>query len=108
MGTKEDKSERRQKQKIVEQAHKGRSTTNLYLANTREVGPRSRGFRGCGLVVGGKGGLYLIYSRDFFWEYTLLGWYLTQRSNRWLGPSDACHRVRYPNPYAFELKGRGI
>ena len=33
-------NERRQKQKIVEQTHKGRSTTNLYPANTREVGPR--------------------------------------------------------------------
>ena len=31
-------NERRQKQKIVEQSHKGRSTTNMYLANTREVG----------------------------------------------------------------------
>ena len=44
----------RQKQKIVEQAQKGRSITNLYLANTREAGPWSRGFRGCGLVVRGK------------------------------------------------------
>ena len=52
---------------------------NLYLANTREVGPRSRGFRGRGLVVGGKGSLYLVFYRDFFWEYVLLGWYLTQK-----------------------------
>jgi len=57
----------------VEQAHKGRSTTNLYLANTREVGPRSRGFRGRGLVVGGKGGLYLVSCRDFFWGIYLAG-----------------------------------
>ena len=28
---------------------------------------------------GGKMGLYLVSSRDFFWEYTLLGWYLTQK-----------------------------
>ena len=61
------------------QTQKGRSTTNLYPANTREVGPRSRGFRGCGLVVGGKWGLYLVSCRDFFWEYTLLGWYFTQK-----------------------------
>ena len=63
----------RQTQKTVEQAQKGRGTTNLYLANTREVGPRSRGFRGRGLVVGGKWGLYLVSCRDFFWEYALLG-----------------------------------
>ena len=31
-----------------------------------EVGPQSRGFKGCGLVVGGKGGLYLISCRNFF------------------------------------------
>ena len=68
----------RQTQKTVEQAQKGRSTTNLYLANTMEVGPWLRGFRGSGLVVGGKEGLYFVSCRDFFWEYTLLGWYLTQ------------------------------
>jgi len=39
----------------VEQVDKGRSTTNLYPGNTREVSPWSRGFKGCGLVVGGKG-----------------------------------------------------
>ena len=27
----------------------------------------------------GKRGLYLVFSRDFFWEYTLLRWYLTQK-----------------------------
>ena len=42
-------------------------------------GPTVRGFRGRGLVVGGKGGLYLVFYRDFFWEYVLLGWYLTQK-----------------------------
>ena len=45
---------------------KNGSTTNLYLANTREVGPRSKGFRGCGLVVGGKMGLYLVSYHDLF------------------------------------------
>ena len=30
-------------------------------------GPTIRGFRGRGLVVGGKGGLYLVSCRDFFW-----------------------------------------
>ena len=63
----------RQTQKIVEQAQKGQGTTNLYPANTREVGPRSRGFRGRGLVVGGKGGLYFVSCRDFFWEIYLAG-----------------------------------
>ena len=63
----------RQTQKTVEQAQKGRSTTNLYLANTREVGPRSRGFRGRGLVVGGKEGLYLVSCLDFFWGIYLVG-----------------------------------
>ena len=74
VGTKEDKSGRQ-----WSKAHKGRSSTNLYPANTREVGPRSRGFRGCGLVVGGKGGLYLVSCHDFFWKDILLGWYLTQK-----------------------------
>ena len=60
MRTNEDK-----KQTIVEQAQKGWSTTNLYPANIREVGPGSKGFRGCGLAVGGKGGLYLVSSHDF-------------------------------------------
>ena len=57
----------------MEQAQKGRGTTNLYPANTREVGLRSRGFRGRGLVVGGKGGLYLVSCRDFFWGIYLTG-----------------------------------
>ena len=57
----------------MEQAQKGRSTTNLYPANTREVGPRSRGFKWCGLVVWGKGGLYLVSYRDFFWGINLAG-----------------------------------
>ena len=39
-------NKRRQKQKIVAQAHKDRSTTNLYIANTREVDPRSRDSEG--------------------------------------------------------------
>ena len=63
----------RQTQKMVEQAQKDQGTTNLYPANTREVGPRSRGFRGRGLVVGGKGGLYLVSCRDFFWGIYLAG-----------------------------------
>ena len=58
---------------MVEQAYKGQSTTNLYPANTREVGPRSKRFRGRGLMVGEKGGLYLISSRDFFWGIYLAG-----------------------------------
>ena len=53
----------------MEQAHKARSTTNL----EKGVGPRSRGFRGYGLVVGGEGGLCLVSSLAFFWEYTLMG-----------------------------------
>ena len=63
----------RQTQKTVEQAQKDRGITNLYPANTREVGPRSRGFKGRGLVVGGKGGLYLVSYRDFFWGIYLAG-----------------------------------
>ena len=63
----------RQTQKTVEQAQKGQGTTNLYPANTREVGPRSRGFRGRGLVVEGKGGLYLVSCHDFFWGIYLAG-----------------------------------
>ena len=42
-----------------------------YPANTREVGPRSRGFRGSGLVVGGK--VYLVSCRDFYWGIYLDG-----------------------------------
>ena len=57
----------------------------MYPANTREVGPRLREFIGCGFVVGGKWGLYLVSRRDFFWEYILLGWYLTKKKviNGW-------------------------
>ena len=58
---------------MAKQAQKGQGTTNLYPANKREVGPRSRGFRGRGLVVGGKGGLYLVSCRDFFWGIYLAG-----------------------------------
>ena len=57
----------RQTQKTVEQKQMSRSTTNLYPANTREVGPRLKGFRGRGLVVEGKWGLYLVSYCDFFW-----------------------------------------
>ena len=57
----------------MEQAQKGQGTTNLYLANTREEGPRSKGFKGRGLVVGGKWGLYLVSCHDFFWERYLAG-----------------------------------
>ena len=46
---------------------KGSGHHHLYPANTREVGPRSRGFRRRGLVVEGKRGLYLVSCRDFFW-----------------------------------------
>ena len=28
---------------------------------------------------GGERCLYLVSNRDLFWEYTLMGWYLTQR-----------------------------
>ena len=69
----QQKQRGRQTQKTVEQAQEDRSTANLYPANTREVGPRSRGFRGHGLVVGGKGGLYLVSYRDFFWGINLAG-----------------------------------
>ena len=31
-----------------------------------KIKPQSKGFRGRGLVVGGKGGLYLISCHDFF------------------------------------------
>ena len=40
----------------MEQAQKGQSTTNLYPANTREVGLRLRGFRGAWFSGGGKRG----------------------------------------------------
>ena len=63
----------RQTQKIAEQAQKGQGTTNLYPANTREVGPQPNRFRGRGLVVGEKGGLYLVSCRDFFWGIYLAG-----------------------------------
>ena len=36
-------------------------------------GPRFKGFKWCGLVVWGKGGLYLVFSRNFFSEYIMLG-----------------------------------
>ena len=39
---KQHENKRRQKQRIVKQAHKDQSTTNLYPANTKEVYPRSR------------------------------------------------------------------
>ena len=75
----------RQTQKIAEQTQKGQGTTNLYPTNTREVGPRSRGFRRRGLVVGGKGGLYLVSYRNFFWERYLVGmvFYLKKVINSW-------------------------
>ena len=75
----------RQTQKIAEQTQKGQGTTNLYPANTKEVGPRSRGLRGRGLVVRGKGGLYLVFCRNFFWERYLAGmvFYLKEVINGW-------------------------
>ena len=45
-------------------------------------------------MVGGKRGLYLVFSCGFFWEYTLLEWYLTKntyttRTNK----ERFCHRM---------------
>jgi len=42
----------------LKQAYKGRSTTNLYPANTREVGPRSKGLEGVVWWWGEKGSIF--------------------------------------------------
>ena len=78
----------------MEQAQKGRSSTNLYPANTREVGSRLRGFRGCGLVVGEKGVYIWFPVETSFGNIPCWDGILSKRNNRCLGPSDACHRAR--------------
>ena len=78
----------------MEPAQKGRSSTNLYPSNTREVGPRLRGFRGCGLVVREKG-IYIWFPVETsFGNIPCWDGILPKRSSRWLEPSDACHRAR--------------
>ena len=63
----------------------------MYPANIREEGPRSRGFRVCSLVVGGKG-VYIWFSaitsfgNISYWDGFL------PKSSKWLRPFDACHK----------------
>ena len=40
------RNKRKQRQRIMEQAHNDQSSTNLYSTNTKEMGPRSRGSKG--------------------------------------------------------------
>ena len=49
------------------------------------MGPRLKGFKGRGLVVGGKEGLYLVSCRDFFWGIYPAGMvsYLKEVINGW-------------------------
>ena len=42
-------------------------------------GPMVKGIQRVWFGGGRNRGLYLVSNRDFFWEYTLLGWYLTQK-----------------------------
>ena len=60
------------KQKIVEQAQ-GLKHHKPVPSQYKGGGPRFKGFRWCGLVVWGKGGLYLVSSRNFFSKDILLG-----------------------------------
>ena len=42
-------------------------------------GPSIKTFRGCGLVVGRKEGLFWSSYQDFFWGSALLGWHFSQK-----------------------------
>ena len=42
-------------------------------------GPTIKGIQRVWFGGGRKGGPYLVFYRDFFWEYILLEWYLTQK-----------------------------
>ena len=41
-------------------------------------GPMVKGIQRVWFGGGGKRGLYLVSYRNFFWKYTLLGWYLLE------------------------------
>ena len=70
---------RRQMQKVVECTHKGRNTTHLYPANTREVGPRSRGSKGVVWWWGENGVYFGVLAKTSFGENAFLGWYFAQK-----------------------------
>ena len=57
-------------------------------------GPMVKGFRGCGLVVGGEGVYIWFLAMAAFRNITCWDDILPKRGSRWLGPSDACHRGR--------------
>ena len=74
MGTKEDK-------KIEESGASTQGLEHHQPVPSQYKGgePTVKGIQRVWFGSGGKRGLYLVSSRDFFWEYTLLGWYLTQK-----------------------------
>ena len=50
-------------------------------------GPTVKGIHRAWFGGGGKGGLYLVSCHNFFWN-------MPYCRNKWLGPFDACHRVK--------------
>ena len=76
------------------QSHLGQSTTNLYPANAREVGPQSRDLQKVWFGGGGKM-VYLWYpTKVSFGRYFAGKASLSKIDGKWLRPLDACYRDR--------------
>lgn len=77
------------KKTIVEHAHNGQSTTNLYLVNIRKVGPQSRDLKDVVWWRGEKAS-FRFPARASFKEMVCWDDILPKRDSRQLGPLDAC------------------
>ena len=88
---KQHENKRRQKQRIVEQAHKDQSTINLYPANTKEVYPRSRDLES--VFWWWEENVYFGFpSKASFGKIPCWDDILPKRGSRRLRPPDACHK----------------
>ena len=86
--------ERRQMQWVMELAYKGQSTIYLQLANTREVGPRSKVSEGA-VWWWGKTGLFWGSYRGSFHEKCFARMtFLPKEGSKGVGTPNACHRGR--------------
>ena len=85
MGVKEDKH--RRQWNLHELKHH-----LLVPSQYRRGEPSAKGFRGYGLVVGRKRGLFWGSWRGFFWGKCLVGMaFRSKETRKWLRPLDACH-----------------
>ena len=70
-------------------------------------GPLVKGFRGCGLAVGGKQVYFGVPAEASFREMLCWDGISPKRGKHRLGPLDACHRSRCREPSTLICLGEG-